>query len=209
MYSCHVFLICSASIRSLPFLSFIVPSFTWKFPLASPIFLKRSVCVCLCVCVCTCALSHVWLLVTPWSVACQAPFSWNFPGKNTRVGCHFLLQGIFLTQGLNPHLLHWQVDSLPLHHLGSPKRSLVFSILLYSSVYLLCSLRRVCFSLFLFHFWNSFLRILPLIIHNVFTYLLTTLMCNYHDCYLFSHSSVHLTWLFDSVLLQFQLPWPY
>ena len=77
---------------------------------------------------------------------------WNFPGKNTRVGCHFLLQGIFLTQGLNPHLLHWQVDSLPLHHLGSPKRSLVFSILLYSSVYLLCSLRRVCFSLFLFHF---------------------------------------------------------
>ena len=119
MYSCHVFLICSASIRSLPFLSFIVPSFTWKFPLASPIFLKRSVCVCLCVCVCTCALSHVWLLVTPWSVACQAPFSWNFPGKNTRVGCHFLLQGIFLTQGLNPHLLHWQVDSLPQNHQGS------------------------------------------------------------------------------------------
>ena len=28
-----------------------------------------------------------------------------FPGKNTRVGCHFLLQGIFPTQGLNPHLL--------------------------------------------------------------------------------------------------------
>ena len=38
------------------------------------------------------------------------------------VGCHFLLQGIFLTQGLNPYLLHlqhWQVDSLPLSHLGS------------------------------------------------------------------------------------------
>ena len=33
-----------------------------------------------------------------------------------------LLQGIFPTQGLNPHLLHllhWQVDSLPLHHQGS------------------------------------------------------------------------------------------
>ena len=27
---------------------------------------------------------------------------WNFSGKNTGVGCHFLLQGIFLTQGLNP-----------------------------------------------------------------------------------------------------------
>ena len=36
------------------------------------------------------------------------------------VGCHFLLQGIFPTQGLNPHLLHWQVDSLPLSHQGSP-----------------------------------------------------------------------------------------
>ena len=39
------------------------------------------------------------------------------------VGCHFLLQGIFLAQGLNPsllHLLHWHVGSLPLSHLGSP-----------------------------------------------------------------------------------------
>ena len=43
---------------------------------------------------------------------------WNFPGKNIGVGCHFLLQGIFLTQGLKPHLLLWQADSLPLHHLG-------------------------------------------------------------------------------------------
>ena len=33
------------------------------------------------------------------------------------MGCHFLLQGIFLTQGLNPRLLHWQADSLPLCHL--------------------------------------------------------------------------------------------
>ena len=31
---------------------------------------------------------------------------WDFPGKNTGVGHHFLLQGIFLTQGLNPNLLH-------------------------------------------------------------------------------------------------------
>ena len=35
------------------------------------------------------------------------------------MGCHFLLQGIFLTQGLNQHLLHWQADSLPLRHQGS------------------------------------------------------------------------------------------
>ena len=31
---------------------------------------------------------------------------WNFPGKNAGVGCHFLLQGLNLIQGLNPHLLH-------------------------------------------------------------------------------------------------------
>ena len=31
---------------------------------------------------------------------------WDFPGKSTGVGCHFLLQGIFLTQGLNPDLPH-------------------------------------------------------------------------------------------------------
>ena len=40
---------------------------------------------------------------------------WMFPGKNTGVGCHFLLQGVFLNQGLNPclwHLLHWQAYSL-------------------------------------------------------------------------------------------------
>ena len=46
---------------------------------------------------------------------------WNFSGKYTRVGCHFLLQGIFLTQELNLPLLcllHWQADSLSLHHLG-------------------------------------------------------------------------------------------
>ena len=56
---------------------------------------------------------------------------WNFPGKNTGVGCHFLLQGIFPIQGLDRHvlcLLHWQVDSLPLRHLrrlGFPGGSMV------------------------------------------------------------------------------------
>ena len=45
---------------------------------------------------------------------------WNFPGKNMGVGCYFLLQGIFPTQGSNPCLLHWQADSVPLSHLGSP-----------------------------------------------------------------------------------------
>ena len=59
--------------------------------------------------------------VTPWTVAPQAPLSMGFPRQDTGVGCHFLLQGIFPTQGLNPGLPHWQAESLLLRHLGSPR----------------------------------------------------------------------------------------
>ena len=45
---------------------------------------------------------------------------WDFPGKKTGGGCHFILQRIFPTQGSNLSLLIWQVDSLPLSHQGSP-----------------------------------------------------------------------------------------
>ena len=44
---------------------------------------------------------------------------WDFPGKNTGVGYHSLLQGIFLIQGSNPCLLHGQAYSFPLSHLES------------------------------------------------------------------------------------------
>ena len=44
--------------------------------------------------------------VTLWTVAHQALCPWNSPAKNTGVGCHFLRQGIFLTQGSNLGLLH-------------------------------------------------------------------------------------------------------
>ena len=53
------------------------------------------------------------LTAIPWTVARLAPLSMGFPGKNTGVGCHFLLQRIFPTLGSNPHflfLLHWQTD---------------------------------------------------------------------------------------------------
>ena len=48
---------------------------------------------------------------------------WGYPHKNTGVGCHFLLQGIFPTQRLNPcllSLLHLQTGSLPLAPPGKP-----------------------------------------------------------------------------------------
>ena len=50
---------------------------------------------------------------------------WNFPDKNSGVGCHFLLQGIFWPQGPNPCLLHWQADSLLLSHRRSPVKRIV------------------------------------------------------------------------------------
>ena len=59
---------------------------------------------------------------------CSPPgfsFLWDFLGKNTGVGCSFLLQGIFLNLGLNPSLLHLQADSLPLSHQGSPLQELL------------------------------------------------------------------------------------
>ena len=62
------------------------------------------------------SLSRVLLFVTSGTVARQAPLSMGFPGKNTGVGCHSLLQGTFLTQGSNLGLLHCRRI---LHHLST------------------------------------------------------------------------------------------
>ena len=83
-------------------------------------------------CVLSC-FSHDWLFAILWTVAHQAPLSMGFSRHEsmgchgTAVGCHveILLQGIFLTQGLNSHLLHllhWQVGSVPLEPHGKPHR---------------------------------------------------------------------------------------
>ena len=55
--------------------------------------------------------------VVPWTVACQAPLSMEFSRQEYWSRLPFPFPWIFLTQGSNPcllHLLHWQVDSLPL-----------------------------------------------------------------------------------------------
>ena len=54
--------------------------------------------------------------VSPWTVAHQPTLSIGFSGKNTGVDCHTLLQGIFLTQGLNLGLRHCRMMS----HLEAP-----------------------------------------------------------------------------------------
>ena len=67
-------------------------------------------------------LNHVWSCN---SMDCSP--HWRFPGKKAGVGCHFLLQEIFPTQGANPHLLyllHWRhCNSLPTERLGNTRMS--------------------------------------------------------------------------------------
>ena len=69
------------------------------------------VCVCVRACVCVCDPMDCSPPGSSVHGICQV--------KNTGVGCHFLLQGIFPIQGSNldlSRLLHWQKDSSPLHH---------------------------------------------------------------------------------------------
>ena len=69
------------------------------------------------------ALSHfsyVQLFVTHGQSLTRLLCPWDSPGKDTGVGCHSLLQGIFPTQGSKLHLLHWQVSSLSVGPPGKP-----------------------------------------------------------------------------------------
>ena len=76
-----------------------------------------------CVHVSVCMFSSVQLFVIHGLQPARVFCPWNIPGRNTGVGCHFLLQGIFLTQGSNSHLLylqHWQANRLPQAPPGKP-----------------------------------------------------------------------------------------
>ena len=72
------------------------------------------------------------LFVTQWTVLGPVFLHpWDFPGKNTGVGCHFLLQEIFLTQGLNSGLPHCKQILYRLSHQGShikKKKNILFHI---------------------------------------------------------------------------------
>ena len=64
------------------------------------------------------SLSCVQLFAIPWTVVRHAPLSMECSRLNTGVGCHFLLQGIFPTQGLNQGLLHCRQILYHLSHQG-------------------------------------------------------------------------------------------
>ena len=67
-------------------------------------------------------------VATPRTVVHQTSLSMGFSWQKYWSGLPFFLQGIFPTQGLNLCLLHWQVDSLPLNHHGSPSPRKHFAI---------------------------------------------------------------------------------
>ena len=78
-----------------------------------PTLIDGLCCVCVCVCV---AVSQLCLtLCDPMDSSC--------PGKNTGVGSHSLVQGIFLTHGSNPGLPHRRQILYYLSHQGSPKNT--------------------------------------------------------------------------------------
>ena len=70
--------------------------------LASYLFEISLVCSCCCCCLVYVSCNSLW---PPWTDPTRQLCPWDYPGKNTRVDCHFLLQGIFLVQGSNPCLL--------------------------------------------------------------------------------------------------------
>ena len=72
----------------------------------------------------TCVLSYVWLSVTPWTVAHQAPLSMEFPGKNTGMGSHSLLRDL-PNQGIEPRSPALQADSVLSEPPGKPDNILV------------------------------------------------------------------------------------
>ena len=105
------------------------------------------------VCVLSC-FSPVQLFATPGTVALQSLLCpWDSPDKNTGVGCHALLQGIFPTQGLNWCLLLWQTCSLPLVPPGKPRMKVHDSF----SCSVLC---QTCILFLWLFYWNFFLLFL-------------------------------------------------
>ena len=74
-------------------------------------------------CVCVQLLSCARLFVTPWTIACQAPPSVGFSRQEYWNGLPFPTPVNLPDPGIEPRFSayrHWQADSLPLHHVGSP-----------------------------------------------------------------------------------------
>ena len=155
-------------------------------------------------CVCVCAPLHSCRILVPYLHACSVVpdslglyellpakllCSWDAPGKNTGVGCHALLQGIFLTQGLNLGLLGlwpcrqilyhwatrdqtWKLGVLTAESTGNSQRSVIMYILwrgtgtLSHCCIIMSWLLLLCFSIPSFS-WLAAIWIRPLVLREV------------------------------------------
>ena len=100
-------------------------------------------------------LNRVRLSATPWTVACQAPPSTGFSGKNTGVGCRFLLQGNLSNPGAEPGSPALQADAL----LSELPRKLLIpeSASLWDSINLARALNPLILPCFHHYIFSSFL----------------------------------------------------
>ena len=103
--------------QALPSLGFSRQEYWSGLPLPSPTLML----------VVVYSLSHIWLFCDPMDRSLPTSSVHGISQTNAGVGCHFLLQAIFLTQRSNPRLQHWQADFIPLRHQGSPTLMLVWN----------------------------------------------------------------------------------
>ena len=106
---------------SCGYLCYIISSSWYSFPMIQPKVWSKSDSGTYMIVLCAQLLSHVWLFVTPMD--CSPPGSsvhGDSPGKNTGLGCHAFLQGIFLAQESNRGLLHCKQILYQLSCQGSP-----------------------------------------------------------------------------------------
>ena len=91
----------------------------WRTVRRFPKRTKKRIAMCVC-CSSVQLLSCVQLFATPWTIPTRILCPWNSPGKNTGVGSHSFLQGIFPTLGLNLGLPHFRQIFLPSESPGKP-----------------------------------------------------------------------------------------
>ena len=111
VHSCHLFLIFSASVRSIPFLSFIEPIFAWNLPLASLIFLTRSLVFSILL---FSSISLHWSLrkafLSLLAILWNSAFRWEYLSFPPLPFASLLFPAVCITL----RLLYWQASSLPL-----------------------------------------------------------------------------------------------
>ena len=125
--------------------------------------------------VCVQWLRCIWLFATPWTVAHQVLLPWDFPGKNTGVGCHFLLQGIFPTRD-RTHVWIMSIDYVLIMSINS---WVLITILMYyecSCIHVLnscianiqCTGRQILYHLPEMYFLQLWMKLICPLLHPLF-----------------------------------------